>query len=560
MSDQFCSSGGIPKPDVLLIQPPIADFYLTAKRTLPYGLASIAASLKANGISVEILDALATSKSKLIPLPREMEYLRFFYGKPDRSPFALFSDYRHFGNHFDHIGRRARESGSAVIGISSLFTPYSQEALLTAEAVKRHHPDCRIVMGGHHPTALPESVMACPAVDFVIRGDGEPVMPLLVQSILAGRSPENLPGVVSRNPDGSLRMADPVYMDHLENYPPADLAAIKTSFYRRHGKPAFVVMTSRGCPMHCSYCCFGEKSTIPYRRKSMNAIRKELDEAILVRGAGFIDFEDENLSMDRNGFMEMLLEIRKRYAGMGVEFRAMNGLYPPTLDAEVIRTMREAGFTTLNLSLGSISRAQLARFHRPDVRRSFEGALTWAREADMDAVGYILVSAPGQDPYDSLEDLLYLAGKRVLAGVSVFYPAPGSLDYTRCSKEGLLPEHPSRMRSTALPISHTTSRLQAVTLLRLGRIVNAMKSLADRGIWLQDILSGPAWEPGRVYDRETLGPALLSRFFQTGTISGITSEGDLFDHPVDAGLTRRFIEKLPWISLCGVRRSLPELS
>ena len=35
--------------DILLIQPPIRDFYLTAKRTIPYGLASIASALILNG-------------------------------------------------------------------------------------------------------------------------------------------------------------------------------------------------------------------------------------------------------------------------------------------------------------------------------------------------------------------------------------------------------------------------------------------------------------------------------------------------------------------------------
>ncbi|NLJ28890.1 MAG: hypothetical protein GX433_12880, partial [Deltaproteobacteria bacterium] len=50
--------------DILLIQPPIRDFYLTAKRTIPYGLACIAASLIKEGFSVEILDGLATSKSR----------------------------------------------------------------------------------------------------------------------------------------------------------------------------------------------------------------------------------------------------------------------------------------------------------------------------------------------------------------------------------------------------------------------------------------------------------------------------------------------------------------
>ena len=59
-------------PDILLIQPPIRDFYLTAKRTIPYGLACIAAQLIREGYSVEIIDGLATGKSKKVNLPPEM--------------------------------------------------------------------------------------------------------------------------------------------------------------------------------------------------------------------------------------------------------------------------------------------------------------------------------------------------------------------------------------------------------------------------------------------------------------------------------------------------------
>ncbi|RPJ71131.1 MAG: radical SAM protein, partial [Desulfobacteraceae bacterium] len=55
--------------DLLLVQPPIRDFYLTAKRTIPYGLAAIAAAARAKGLAVAILDGLATPKSRLLPLP-----------------------------------------------------------------------------------------------------------------------------------------------------------------------------------------------------------------------------------------------------------------------------------------------------------------------------------------------------------------------------------------------------------------------------------------------------------------------------------------------------------
>ena len=104
--------------DILLIQPPIRDFYLTKKRTIPYGLMGIAACLEQKGFSVDIFDALATTKSRVVDLPSEMAYLEPFYGREDRSPFALFHHFRLFGYAFEHIAKVVKESNPFMVGIS----------------------------------------------------------------------------------------------------------------------------------------------------------------------------------------------------------------------------------------------------------------------------------------------------------------------------------------------------------------------------------------------------------------------------------------------------------
>ncbi len=109
--------------DILLIQPPIRDFYLTAKRTIPYGLACIAAPLMREGYSVEILDCLATGKSKKVELPPEMAYLSDFYSGPDISPFSLFHDYRHFG--FDPGGHRGEGQQIRCVSGGNIVPFYS---------------------------------------------------------------------------------------------------------------------------------------------------------------------------------------------------------------------------------------------------------------------------------------------------------------------------------------------------------------------------------------------------------------------------------------------------
>ena len=540
-------------PDILLIQPPIRDFYLTVKRTIPYGLACIAATLRDSGFSVKILDALATTKSRICDIPPELNYLSPYYGRPDRSAFALFHHYRHFGYSFGHIGKLAGESGAFLVGISALFTPYVSEALQTARTVKAFHPACKIVVGGHHATAMPQSIMESPVVDFVIRGEGEVSMHQLAKAVATGGAYDSIPGLVFRRGDGSLHINPPAGMPDPDDYPLPAADLIDQRFYRRNKRAAMVVVAGRGCPMKCSYCSLGAGSHVDYRKRSVEAVIEEIRRGVENEQVGFIDFEDENLSLDRRWFLELLSRIRSRFGQTGLELRAMNGLYPPSLDEEVIRAMRCAGFKTLNLALGSSSKKQLQRFSRSDVRPAFDRALKIAEAWGMDAVGYVICAAPFQEPEDSISDLLYLAQRRVLAGVSVFYPAPGSRDFGLCQTLGILPDHFSCMRSSALPVSHTTSRKDAATLLRLGRILNFMKSLVDRQIDLETAdLPGSILQEGAL-DRIETSRRLLSGFLRDGRIRGVTPQGEIFDHPVSQNLTRTFLTGLASIPLRGSR-------
>ena len=540
-------------PDILLIQPPIRDFYLTAKRTIPYGLACIAPALIKSGFSVKILDALATSKSRACDLPREMDYLRKYYGRPDRSAFALFHQYRHFGYSFEHIGKMVKESGAFLVGISSLFTPYMQEALQTAETVKGCHPDCKIVVGGHHPSALPQSVMESTAVDFVIRGEGEVSLHLLAEAVSKGGAYHSIPGLVFRRKNGALHINPPARMKHPDDHPLPAADLLNHRFYRRKKRTAMVIVAGRGCPMMCSYCSVGARSDLIYRKRSVESVIDEIQRGVDQYDVGFIDFEDENLSLDRRWFLKLLAEIKRRFSSNGLELRAMNGLYPPSLDEEVIRAMQAAGFRTLNLSLGSTSTEQLKRFNRSDVRAAFDRALKLAEDYSLNAVGYVICAAPFQSAEDSVLDLLYLAQRRVLAGVSIFYPAPGSKDFDLCKNIGLLPDHFSCMRSSALPVAHTTARKEAVTVLRLARILNFMKSLIDSGIYIAMDATPGEIRINNPADRKETSRRLLSKFLHDGKIRGVTPQGEVFEHLISEKLTHAFLTGLAAIDLRGSR-------
>ncbi len=537
--------------EVLLIQPPLSDFYFTAGRTFPYGLAVLAQALRREGFGVEILDALCPARKTALPVPDELQPAAALYGPPDLSPFGLFSGFARFGESPARVAAAAARTGARLVGISSLFTAYAAEAIAVARELRARMPEARIVLGGHHPTALPEEVLSHPEVDFVLRGEAEESLPRLAGKLREKASLEGIAGLCFRRPEGGFTIAAPARVD-ASRIPPPALDLLPSPTGRSRGRA--VVVAGRGCPLRCTYCCVNAASGVPWRLRPAAQVLAEIEAAVRRHGARFIDFEDENLAFDRAWFCEILAGIRSRPGSRGIELRAMNGLFPPCLDAALIAEMAAAGFRTLNLALATLDSAQLARFRRPDVSAAFDRALQAAEDCGLTAVGYLLVGAPGQDPQSSLRDLLYLAPRRTLAAVSVFYPAPGSPDWELCRTRGLVPRPGGALRATALPIAE--SRRQTVTLLRLARLLNFAKRLCDLGFGLPAALPRDT-ETLPVDDRRAAGTRMLSWFLAEARLYGLAPSGAVWEQPVDPDLARGFRDGLLACGVRGVSSSAP---
>ena len=90
---------------LLLIQPPIQDFYQTEIRLQPIGLSFLKSSIKKHLPQVEVIirDYHHGHGRKTIPTPKELDYLQDYYIDRDQSPFSSFDQYYHFGLDFDQI-------------------------------------------------------------------------------------------------------------------------------------------------------------------------------------------------------------------------------------------------------------------------------------------------------------------------------------------------------------------------------------------------------------------------------------------------------------------------
>jgi anaerobic magnesium-protoporphyrin IX monomethyl ester cyclase len=473
---------------ILLIQPPIRDFYQTSIRTQPIGLAYLAASLKNNGHEVEILDC-QTGTKKSIPVPADLFYLKDFYPFDDRSPFKLYSGYYHFGMGSGEIGQKIRDSRADVFGICSSFTPYHGEALEIARIIKEWDRRKVVVMGGAHVSCDPEGVLRSPFVDYVVLGEGEVRFPLLLEQIAKGRAKniEKIDGIgyrkigTTRNRDGEIRNT-PLqnFIQDLDSLPHPARELLDLDRYRLRKKRSTMIITSRGCPHGCAYCSGHLVMGTSFRTRTPEAILKEMMECQKQYGIEVFDIEDDNFTFDQRRAKRLMNLIIEAFAEGKIELSAMNGISFASLDGELLKLMKKAGFHTINLSYVSTDPSTKERMRRPKPTTEFDRILEEAEKIGLHAIAYAILGMPGQTIEEMVDTLIYLMGEKVLIGPSIYYPTPGTSLFERCYREGILPSHPVQWRSSAFPIeTKEFNRLDLLTLFRLARVINFIKGKMD---------------------------------------------------------------------------------
>lgn len=510
---------------VLLIQPPVTDFYRTIIRTQPIGLAYLAASLRLGGFQVGILDC-QTDRKRRIPIPPELSNLHEHYPFDDKSPFSLFGSFHYYGMDPEEIDRRIEDYQPDAVGISSLFTPYHGEVLEIARIVKKRKPSRIVVVGGSHASAEPESVLADPAVDYVVIGEGERRFPRLLEAVGRKGPLSELEGIGYR--DGTGIRINPArgFIAQLDDIaiPARDL--LDPERYRVGKRPATVLITSRGCPHRCTYCSARLVMGSRFRPRSPEAVVAEMKECQSRYGIGAFDIEDDNFTFDMNRAKRLMHLIMETFGERTIHLSAMNGVSYASLDGEILRLMKGAGFDTINLSFVSTETSTTENAKRPPAP-AFDFVLDEAVSSGLKVVAYGIFGLPDQNLHEMMDTLIHLMERRTLIGPSIFYPSPGTVLFERCRNEGMLPAHRSQWRSSAFPVetSHF-DRLDLVTIIRIARLINFLKALMDRGVLDEGLTLNQAIESVRGRDGDLQWAGLLSLLSEKRTFFGLKKGPD----------------------------------
>ena len=505
---------------VCLIQPPIEDFYTTSIRNIPLGLLSIGATI--NKYKVILLD-LRNFKPKKISPPKELQDVLPYYKKDDASPFSLYKSFYRFGA-FDEEIKQLIPKDFDIFCISSLFTTYSSNIHRIIHLIREITPGSKIIIGGSHASILPGDLLDAGA-DFAVIGEGEKTLLLLLNEFQK-TNPDysTVPNLVWRTNNKIIK--NPIqYIEKLDNLPFPDYSIPGTPEYKIKGKRHAMIITSRGCPYRCNFCCIHHTMGYKYRVRSVENILAELEDKI-EKGFRSFDFEDDHFGGNRKWLNQLLDNIIERFSKFDLSLQAMNGITASNLDQNILFKMRKAGFSTLNLSLVSPSKTKQKMLNRPFGTEKFISIVKDAQKSGMFVTAYLIIGLPGDTIKENFYSILFLSSLPCLIAPSLFYLVPGTLTFSDVQKQNKIPLSRLCYRSSYFPYSTLDfDRTAAMTLFRICRIINFLKEVIDFGY----SPSGYSIDSDRIVikkglsgkqNRISLGFALLELSFKTGKIYG----------------------------------------
>lgn len=337
-----------------------------------------------------------------------------------------------------------------VLGVSMMFTQGWVQNRTLIERIKQTYPDMMIVAGGEHPTALTEYVLRdCPAIEYVLTGEGELSFIEFLHHHFTGGDPGSMQGIAYIDGDGRFvqnglgrRIVDfanlprPAWhLCHVENF--------FTGTWT-HGIPYgrnMLILATRGCPYQCTFCSNPFMWTTRYLMRPAVEVVDEVEWLIAEYGANAIDFADLTAVVKKEWVLEFCAELKRRK--IDIVWQLPSGTRSEALDESTLQSIYDAGCRLLTYAPESGSEESLRLIKKKLSLDNLTASLRTAIRIGHNVKINLIVGFPHERRRHCWKTIFY--GMRCAwigvhdCLVSVFTPYPGSELFEQLRADGTIP-------------------------------------------------------------------------------------------------------------------------
>ena len=351
----------------------------------------------------------------------------------------------------EEAGELVRQSD--LVGISC-YSRGSRKARQFAAGLRA--PGKAMVWGGLHASLNPGE--CAEAAGIVCRGEGEETILELVESLEDGRGWEDIRNLAYRKREAVVLNPLRPPIASLDTLPLLDFQRTN-EFHLSHGhltkapsdprlahSPRMQYIGSRGCALHCTYCCNRKMKEMysgngKYLRRMSPA--KYVEQLATLHSRHFPLATDVFL-LDEDFFLRSLEEIRE-FAELyrkqvGLPFDCM--VSPPRIAGDKMRLLAEAGLWRISLGVESGSeRTKKEVFDRPIPNETvLRASRTIKRYSSVVPCYFFIIGNPYEDRQDLLDTLVLMTRMAYPYYTNIYNLVffPGSELFDRAVRDGMI--------------------------------------------------------------------------------------------------------------------------
>lgn len=362
----------------------------------PLGIAYMAAILEKNGFEVNVIDASALDMT------------------------------------WESMEEELKKISPQVVAITAL-TPTIEQATKTAQLARRACPNSKIIMGGYHPTFNHQELLKKDYMDIVVMGEGEYTILDLMKTLQNGGDLAEVKGIAF---DGVITPPRPLITD-LDSLPYPALHLLPMDHYKLLNMKTNMatMITSRGCPMQCSFCASAALHGAKLRLRSPEKIVDEIEYLVEEYKVETIAFMDDTFTLIPKRVEKICQEIKKRDLNIywGCTARVDN------ISGDLLSQMREAGCITIFMGVESADQQVLDQVDKKTTIPKIKQAFELSRKEKIRTIASVVLGMPG-DTKDSIARTVKFVQelKPSYAIFSLATPYPGTRFYQQMLEQNMI--------------------------------------------------------------------------------------------------------------------------
>jgi len=393
--------------------------------------------------------------------------------------------------------------GPDIVGVSAVTAGY-RGGLRAAYRIRQALPQVKIVFGGPHPTSMHEDVLMHSCVDFVALGEAEGCFSDLCLYLRGGADGQVLRAIqgLAYKESGTVVSSTSVPVEDLDSLPfpafhrmdlKAYFAGTQAHGLFSKGKRILTLMTARGCPFSCTFCCrtMGKK----LRSRSVESVMQEVRFLVDRYGIDELYIEDDNFTVLRERALILLEHFARFHPPLHIKFA--NGIRADLIDRELLTAMKRARVYSLSFGVESGSRKTLDLMKKAlDLEKARENVLL-AKSMGFLVGANCIVGYPGETHADIDESLQFFMGLPLDSMAIVnMVPFPGTEVRILCEREGYLTEEAKNWDNYYFNLNNPIPLIETPVLPKgdlVALIRKAYRKMYLRPRWIKSNVRHVSW-------------------------------------------------------------------